>query len=365
MVVVDDHAANRALAQEALEDEGYRVLTADSGRAALELFDQHGADCVLLDVHMPEMNGFEVAKQLRSRSEGRHIGVVFLTASRDVDTFDAAQRSGGDDFLTKPVRPAELVSRVDSAVRTSRLNEELREQSQELRRQRDDLMRLQLVREGLAAFLVHDLKNPVNSLDLQAQLLLRHRELPDDVKNAVATIRADARRLQRMISNILDLSRIDESGLEPACATVDLPALVREVLDDQALSARTEGVKLSSAIEVTKAWADVEMLRRVLTNLVENAIRHTATDSEVWITAKAGAGGIEIRVVDQGPGIPATLREKVFERHFRSAQDRHATRAGHGLGLAYCRAAVSGHGGSILVEPTRSGTTILITLPLP
>src|SRR5688572_12256250 len=204
ILVVDDNEQNRALAQATLEAEDYEVVLCASGPEALAQFEMSPPDCVLLDVRMPGMDGFEVCSRLRALPAGPDTPVIFLTALRDVDTFDAALRAGGDDFLTKPVRPTELVLRVQAALRLRRLNTSNREYYELARRQRDDLMRLQLQKERLSAFVVHDLKNPVGNIDLLAQLLLRDRELPERCRGSVTTIRDELRALNRLIMNLLD-----------------------------------------------------------------------------------------------------------------------------------------------------------------
>src|SRR6185436_7961155 len=165
---------------------------------------------VLLDVRMPTMDGFVACERIRALPGGAETPVIFLTALRDLDTFDRALRAGVDDFLTKPVRPTELVVRVQTALKLRRLGTELRDHYELLKRQRDDMMRLQLQKECLMAFVVHDLKNPVNSMDLHAQILMRDKSLPDEARASAAQIRAEARQLTRMIFNLLDLSKADE-----------------------------------------------------------------------------------------------------------------------------------------------------------
>ena len=177
ILVVDDNEANRSLAQNTLEDEGYEVVLATGGAEGIAAFEKERPDCVLLDVRMPDIDGFAVCERIRALPHGSETPVLFLTALRDVDTFDRALRAGGDDFLTKPIRPTELVVRVQSALKLRRMSVELRDHYELLKHQRDDLLRLQLQKERLTAFVVHDLKNPVNSMDLHAQLLLREREL--------------------------------------------------------------------------------------------------------------------------------------------------------------------------------------------
>src|SRR5688572_21743057 len=107
VLVVDDNEANRDVARETLEDEGYEVVVATNGDEAIAAFERERPDCILLDVRMPGMDGFAVCSKVRSLPYGKDVPVVFLTALRDIDTFESALRAGGDDFVTKPVNPAE------------------------------------------------------------------------------------------------------------------------------------------------------------------------------------------------------------------------------------------------------------------
>ncbi|MGA7120098.1 MAG: response regulator, partial [Polyangiaceae bacterium] len=210
ILVVDDNEANRALAKNTLEDEGYRVVLAKGGVEAIAAFENERPDCILLDIRMPDLDGFAVCERIRALPGGQETPILFLTALRDVDTFDHAVRSGGNDYLTKPIRPSDLIVRVQSALKVQRLTAELREHFERLKHQRDDMQRLQLQKERLMAFIVHDLKNPVNSMDLHAQVLQRNRELSASAHESVSHIRAGARQLGRMILNLLDVSKADE-----------------------------------------------------------------------------------------------------------------------------------------------------------
>ena len=164
VLVVDDNQQNRALAKATLEAEACDVVLAASGPEALASLEAFSPDCVLLDVRMPGMDGFETCRRLRALPAGAQVSVLFLTAARDVETFDAALAAGADDFLTKPIQPAEMVLRVQSAVRMRSLDVSNQQLFGLLKRQRDDLLRLQLQKERLTSFVVHDLKtsSPAN-----------------------------------------------------------------------------------------------------------------------------------------------------------------------------------------------------------
>ncbi len=361
VLVVDDNEANRSLARSTLEDEGYRVIVARSGREAIAAFEQEQPDCVLLDVRMPEMDGFAVCERIRALPGGLETPVLFLTALRDVDTFDRALRAGGDDFLTKPVRPTELLVRVTTALKLRRMRAELREHYDLLKHQRDDLLRVQLQKERLMAFVVHDLKNPVHSMDLNAQLLLREAGLSDSARESAEHIRIGARQLNRMILNLLDLSKADEGKLAPKLSEIDLRALVQGVVAELAITASSRKVALSVSIEKHTLWADEDLLYRTVSNLVENAVRHAPRGTAVTIHATHGRGGTELRIADAGSGVPPELREQIFEPFVQIEKGNEL--GGRGLGLTFCRLAVEAQGGRIWVEDAVPGAVFCVRLP--
>jgi len=363
VLVVDDHDVNLLLAQHTLEDAGYDVVLAANGMEALARFVEQPADCVLLDVRMPDLDGFAVCERLRSLPGGAEMPVLFLTALRDIETFDRASRVDADDFLTKPVRPQELVARVRTAIELRRVRAELRGHYDLLKKQRDDLMRLQLQKERLMAFVVHDLKNPVHAMDLHAQLLLLE-ELPADAREAVLHIRAGARRLSQMILNLLDVSKADEGRLVPQRSEVDLVGLIDDVLAETAVLATDRSIALRSEAGGVSVRADRDLLRRTLTNLVENAIRYAPEGTAVTISAAVSADGTQIRVADEGRGIPAALRDRVFDPFVQGDSGNHDDlRANRGLGLSFCKTAVEAHGGAIWVEDGSPGAVFCLRFP--
>lgn len=362
ILVVDDNAENRALARATLEDEGFEVFVAENGSAGIKAFRSLAPSCVLLDVRMPGLDGFAVCSRIRSLEGGADVPVLFLTALRDVETFDQALRAGGDDFLTKPVRPAELVIRVQAALKLRRMSTELREHYDLVRRQRDDLMRLQLQKERLSAFVVHDLKSPVNSINLGAQVVLADRNLSENAREAAQHIRNDARSLLRLVMNLLDISKSEEGALVARPTLLPIEPLADEVLDGLALNAQTACVHLDRAFEVSTVYADRDLFRRVLENLLENAIRHAPPNSRVALAATASDTDTLVTVRDQGAGIAPDMRGRIFERYVQ-AESGTRVLGGRGLGLAFCKLATEAHGGQIWVEDAAPGARFCLRLP--
>jgi signal transduction histidine kinase len=363
ILVVDDNEQNRLLVEATLEPEGHEIVLAANGEEALRAFEESQPDCVLLDVRMPGLDGFAVCARMRDFPGGKEVPILFLTALRDIDTFDRALLAGAHDYLTKPIRPTELVVRVQAALKVRRLGADLRGHFELIRRQRDDLTRLALQKDLLMAFVIHDLKNPIGSIDLFAQSLVRDRALPQDARDTAADIRGAARQLMRLIHNLLDISKSEEGKLTPRREEVDLRALIEEVRETFEVQARAARVTLETTVEPASILADVDLIRRVLENLTDNAIRHAPKGTVVRLGWGRVGGETELRIVDRGEGVPAEMRDKIFERFVQLDGSQESSRSGRGLGLTFCKLAVEAHGGRVWVEDAAPGTSVCVRFP--
>ena len=361
VLVVDDDPANRKLASEILTRRGYRVVVARSGREAIELFDRERPACILLDVQMPDLDGPSTCRAIRARPGGFDVSIVFVTAQHDVAAFDRSTAAGGDDFITKPYRGEELVARVETAVELLGRAPLRNELYVAIKRQRDDLQRLQLHKEQLTSFVVHDLKNPVGAIELLAQVVLRDPALGARARDSSRRIVGHARQLARMIATLLDIVKADEGALAPHREPLDAPALLASVVDELRDAADDAGVALAASASAPRIHGDRELVRRVLENLVDNAIRHSPEGSTIDLTATPAVGAVELRVRDRDDGVPAERHDRVFDR-FESTG---TTRGHSGLGLAFCKIAIEAHGGRIWVEDAAPGAAFCLQLPGP
>ena len=360
ILVVDDNAENRALAQATLDDEGYPVVLAATGEEGIAAFTRDRPACILLDIRMPGMDGVAACERIRALPGGDTVAIIFLTAQRDVETFDRALAAGGDDFITKPFRPGELVVRIQTALRLRQLAVERGGLYAEIKQQRDALQRLQLQKEQLVAFLVHDFKNPVGAIELQAQRVARDPTASERSRSAAAAIQDETRALLRMITNLLDIAKADEGLLAPARQRLEVQVLLDGAVAELRARAAAHGVTLAVRGAAGELRADPELLHRVLANLIENAIRHAPEGTTVEVRAGATPSGVELRVADAGPGVPAEQRDRIFERFQRGGAE--PARAHRGLGLAFCKLAVEAHGGAIWVEDAAPGAVFCVKL---
>lgn len=336
------------------------MLLARSGEEAIAKVAAEHPDCILMDIRMPTIDGIVACERIRALPGGDSIAIVFVTALRDVATFDRAEAAGGDDFITKPYRPDELLIRVQTALRLRRIAAERSELYAQLKHQRDQLQRLELQKEQLVAFLVHDLKNPVNAIELLVQAVIRAKDLVRS-RAAATKIHEETHGLLRMITNLLDISKADEGQLVPSVSAIDAGELAQRALEELEARASASSVRIATRIDTSTVRADRDLISRVLANLLDNAIRHAPADSDVRMAISRVADGVEIRVADAGPGVPEHMRESVFER-FRSGAET-AGSTNRGLGLAFCKLAVEAHGGRIWIEDGAPGAVFCVSLP--
>jgi signal transduction histidine kinase len=245
---------------------------------------------------------------------------------------------------------------------------ELAASQEELAAKHDALLHVQRQKEEMAALLVHDLKSPANGIMMSCKSRLRSRGLSEGDRQYWKSIYAGAEGINRMALNLLDITRSEDGVFAPNPCDMDLRVLLEEVVE--MMSPLAEGcdqrLELRLELDRTSLRADEELLRRVLQNLIDNALRHNPPGGTVQLLAREGeAGAVELRVLDQGVGIPAEMRQAIFDKYKRlkPGSDERAT-GGHGLGLAFCKLAIQGHGGSIAVEANHPrGSVFTLRLP--
>ena len=358
ILVVDDDALARRSVRAMLERGFYQVETAEGGAQALGLLATFQPDLVLLDIQMPDMDGLEVCRRIRELPNGGLLPIIFLTGDERPDIHSLAFRAQGDDFLRKPVLSAELVVRIRSLMRLKRLQAEVQAE-------RDNLLDLQRQREQLFEFIVHDLKNPLGAIMVGLDLLDGGDDSNTSARTQLQRLRDTAQSMGRMIQNILDIGRAEQVGLELRRTSFPLNSWIPALLQEVSSQAESRRHHLSwgcpAGLEVD---ADPEFLRRLLLNLVENALKYSPPGSHTRIEARAADGGVRLEVWDQGQGIPASMRELIFGKFVRLDEGAAQAPSGSGLGLAFCQLVAEAHEGRIWVEENSpKGSVFKVEIP--
>ncbi len=355
MLVVDDDLRCRRLLEEYLLSAGYEVRTAADGRSAIAMAHEKVPDVVFLDVMMPDMTGLEVCRQLKTHPRTRLCQVMMVTALSGTPHQVEGLDNGADDFVSKPVRRDEFLAKVRSLVRARRLLFELEEARETLERHNQKLEQLEALKETLTETLVHDLKNPLAAVIGNLELLERKGD--ERTRDLVRRCKTGASRLHRMILDLLDVAHLEEGVLPLGSEPVDAVELARRACEEFETAAAQRDVRL--ALEAPEGGCpvsgDASMLRRVVDNLIANALEHSPPRTEVAVRVERRDEGVELSVCDQGSGVPEAYREKIFEKYARLELRKTGVVGNRGLGLTFCRMAVEAHGGTIWVEQAPGG----------
>ena len=229
-----------------------------------------------------------------------------------------------------------------------------------------EIRRLEAVRRDFVANVSHELKTPLTSISGYAETLLADSPEPETTRRFLATILDNARRMQRLVDDLLDLARIEAGRWQPDPEPVDVAETAREMWSELADRAAARGVQFTVEIErgAGTMRADIDALRQVLTNLLENSLRYTDRGGHIVCRSRLEAGGVAISVADDGSGISHEHLPRIFERFYRADLSRSREQGGTGLGLAIVKHLVEAHGGRVYAESERGvGTTVTCWFP--
>lgn len=358
ILIVDDDPRGRKLLASYLKPKGYDVLMACSGEEALEIVAESLPAVMLLDVMMPGMSGLEVCSTIKDNPETRLTQIMMVTALGGEDDRVESLDTGADDYIAKPVPKAEFLAKVRALVRARTLMEELSQARLQLEKKNRELE----LKKTLAQTVVHDLKNPLTTVVGNLELLSRQNgDLEDPI---LSRARAGVDRISRMVMDLLDVECLEDGVLEPDLVESDLRPILQAAMDSCQASFQQSGVTLSLNLceDPCRAEADQGLLRRVVDNLVSNALSYSSTGMEVRVELARCPEGVRLTVADQGPGVPAEHRQNIFEKYSRLDKSGSAKRKNRGLGLTFCQMAVEAHGGTIWVEDGPEGGAVFQVL---
>ncbi len=357
ILVVDDTPANLQLLAGMLKGHGYRVRPVNSGEQALRAVEIQAPDLVLLDITMPDMDGYEVCRRLKDNEHWRDIPVLFISALNSTDDKIRAFRAGGVDYVSKPFQFEEVEARV-------RTHLELLRQKRELAEALARMRQLQVLRDNLVHMVVHDMRSPLMAVQMALALLEEGQDAsPGSEVEMLATARRGVQQLVEMVAQILDINRMEGGQMQLDLRPFDLAALGREVADSLRPLAATRSLVVAPTGPV-QAFGDIDVVRRMIANLIANALKFTPESGSVVVTAAGAAEDARIFVKDSGPGIDPAFHARIFDKYTQI--EGPAKKAGAGLGLTFVKMAAEAHGGRVSLESAPGqGSTFGLVLPAP
>ena len=359
ILVVDDTPANLQVLVGMLKERGHRVRPVLEGRLALRAAKAEVPDLVLLDINMPDMNGFEVCEQLKADPKLADTPVIFISGNNETADKVRAFSVGGVDYVTKPFQMAEVEARVATHL-------ELRRKRRELQESLEALRRLETLRDSLVHMVVHDLRSPLAAISACLEVIKwdadeQHRvELATDVETALHATRT----IIRLVNSVLDVSKMEGTEMRLQLVPADIAAVARESVDELESLVGTRQLVRDWPDDPVMAVVDRDVVARVMQNLLGNALKFTPATEAITVTVEANDDMVRVAVSDTGPGIPREYRERVFEKFGQVEALSHGQKFSTGLGLTFCRLAVEAHGGRIGVDSeVGRGSTFWFVLP--
>lgn len=367
VLLVDDLDANLMALEALLKRDGLAPLRAKSGVEALELLLRHDVALALIDVQMPEMDGFELAEIMRGAERSRRVPIIFVTAgATDWQRRFRGYEAGAVDFLSKPIEPDILRSKTNVFFELERQRQQIAAQNEELKSYADALEEADRRKDEFLAILAHELRNPLaplaNGLDALAAA-------PDAQKagQVRAMMERQINHLVRLIDDLMDVSRISRGKIELRRHKLDLQEVAQQAIElsQPMLDAGRHHFRFDRAAAPVIVDADPTRLAQVLSNLINNAAKYTPPGGEISLTLRCERDMAVAQVCDNGVGIAPDMLANVFGMFTQLDPTAENARSGLGIGLALAQRLVEMHGGEIIVSSDGMGRGATFTVRLP
>ncbi|NUO51970.1 MAG: response regulator [Polyangiaceae bacterium] len=376
--MVDDEQRNIDALEAILTESSYRLLTATDADRALRLLLENDVAVIVLDIKMPGVSGFELAKLIKGTKRFREIPILFLTAYmvEDQDVL-AGYGAGAVDYLTKPLNPQILRQKVSvfaELFRKTRALAELNatlearvlERTAELERSEAELRKSAQQKDAFLATLAHELRNPLVPLRTGVDYLKRQPGQPPASAKVVETMNRQLDHMVRLIDDLLDVARISRGVLELKCGQFVLADVVNEAILDLKSVPSQRSLEIECSLDDrVMVYADRTRIRQIVGNLLDNAVKYSQTGGTIRVELERGGDNVSVRVCDQGIGIAADKQDQVFDMFTRVQRPESMLTGGLGLGLAIARQLAEMHGGALGVTSRGEGLGSTFTLTLP
>lgn len=361
ILIVDDVVSNVLLLKILLTNEKFQICTVSNGRECIEKAKSERPDLILLDVMMPDLNGFDTAVILKGDPETSNIPIIFLTALNTPADLVQGFKVGASDFLTKPFNKEELIVRVMQQISLVAARRIIMAQNEELRHTINN-------RDKMYSVIAHDLRSPMASIRMVLNLFVNAvtpEMIGQELYDLVDKANKESEETHNLLDNLLKWTKSQTGRLNVVYQDFDINDVVLGVVDIFVIIAETKSIKLNCDLgeEKLKVHADADMLNTVIRNFLSNAIKFSNENSAIDITVRRSGDFARISVRDHGVGID----EERLANLFSSGKTTYGTNneEGSGLGLQLCKDFAVKNGGDVEVESVRGeGSTFSVLVPL-
>ncbi|WP_420631942.1 hybrid sensor histidine kinase/response regulator [Candidatus Leptofilum sp.] len=368
ILVVDDNVVIRQIMKMALEQNGHHVTMACDGHEALALMKAHFFDLVLLDIIMPNMDGFGVLEAMAQIPDLAKIPVIVVSADSQIDSAIRCIQLGAEDYLVKPPNQTLLRTRVNSSLRKKFLHDQEQAHQAEMEQLYETVKEVIAAKSEFVAMAAHELRNPIAQISTTNHLLGKVGPLNELQKQLLEKVNFSLERMQALIVDLDDISRLEAGNIRLEFSEVNFGALLAKIAESfsQDIKAHRHELTLMIPEDLPPIWADRQRMIQVITNLLGNAIKYTPDRGEITITAVhlPHHHTIHLTIKDTGLGISPEEQKQIFSKFFRSDDAKVRARPGTGLGLYITKSLVEMQNGRIWFESEFGrGTQFHLMLP--
>jgi len=357
VLIVDDHESNLLTLKGLLKDDGYKILVAKSGLSALEIAEKYQPDLILLDIKMPEMDGFEVCRRLKSSKETFAIPVIFLTVLNQTSDIVKGLELGAEDYVPRPFQASELRARVRTHIQLKLAKDEITRANFSLAQKNDQLALLNTTKDKLLSIISHDLRAPMGTLKEILNFIMTNYDDFDNQRlhESLESIRESIESSYTLVENLLYWARNQRGEILFKPAMHDVKEIVKECIRLMTATALTKHVSLTSTFSTDgRAYFDKNMISVVLRNLTNNAIKFTHKGGNVNLSVNKDdskpSDFLLVEVKDDGIGMKQDDLNMILRDTATFSTTGTGIERGSGLGLKLCREFVEKNGGRIWVE---------------
>ena len=362
ILIVDDVVSNVLLLKVLLKNEKFKTVTASDGLEAIQQAEKELPDLILLDVMMPQMDGFETAMHLKNNPTTAGIPIIFLTALNSTQDIVKGFQAGANDFITKPFNKEELLVRVNHQISLVAAKKLILERTEELRK-------TIVGRDKLYSVIAHDLRSPLASIKMVLNMMvlgLSEDVIGKEMYQMLQMVNHSTEDVFSLLDNLLKWTKSQIGKLNVVYQDFRINEVVEGVLDIFSLVSKSKNIQLvNDSIDTVTVHADVDMVKTILRNLLSNALKFSYEGSQIIIGSQVETDKVIVSVKDSGKGMSAEDKEKLLktETHF----SRYGTNneEGSGLGLLLCQDFAIKNGGDLWFESEEGkGSTFFFSIPL-